>query len=169
MTKHHRHPHHCRAIIEADWPDILRIQSEVYYDFKPESEDVMRSKASRGSATCCVALDNNSSVVAYCLAYPYAADRIASLGIMDESSVAGTDNLFLHDLAVQPASAGRGVAHALFEHVIEAAGQAGYRTMSLVAVQQAASFWTKLGFAPSTQATVNDSYGGAATFMFREL
>lgn len=169
MTKPTHHPHRCRAILEADWPAILRIQSEVYYEFQPESEVVMRSKAMRGASTCCVALDHNASVIGYCLAYPYAADRVASLGRVDQTPLVSTDNLFLHDLAVQPASAGRGVAQALFAHLTTVARGAGYRTLSLVAVQQAASFWTKLGFAPSAQATVNDSYSGNATFMFREL
>lgn len=161
--------HHCRTIIEADWPEILRIQSEVYYDFSPESEAVMRSKATRGLKTCFVALDHKPAIVAYCLAYPYAADRTASLGIVDASPITPTDNLFVHNLAVQKASAGRGVAQALFSQLTTIAREQGYRTMSLVAVQQAASFWTKMGFTPSSRATVDGSYTGNATFMMRKL
>ncbi len=169
MAKNAQHTYHYRAIIEGDWPTILRIQSEVYYDFSPESEAVMRSKANRGYATSLVALDHNSAVVAYCLAYPYAADRIAALGAVDASPITPSDNLFVHDLAVQKASAGRGVAQAMFGHLLTIARGAGYRTLSLVAVQQAASFWTKMGFTTSTQATINDSYTGAASFMIRDL
>lgn len=161
--------YHCRTIIEADWPAILRIQSEVYYEFHPESEAVMRSKANRGAATCYVALAYNSAVVAYCLAYPYPADQTASLGTVDASPPTATDNLFVHDLAVQKASAGRGVAQALLSHLTTIARSEGYRTMSLVAVQQASNFWMKMGFTPSTRATVNDSYTGKATFMIRDL
>lgn len=162
-------PHRCRGIIEADWPQILRIQNEVYYEFHPESEVVMRSKANRGAATCFVALDHDSAVVAYCLAYPYPADQTASLGIVDATPVTRTDNLFVHDVAVQRASAGRGVAQALFHHLATIARTEGYRTMSLVAVQRAASFWSKMGFTPSTRASVNDSYTGDAIFMIRDL
>lgn len=161
--------HRYRAIIEADWPPILRIQNEVYYEFQPESEAVMRSKANRGAATCFVALDRNSAVVAYCLAYPYPADQTASLGIVDATPVTLTDNLFVHDVAVRRASAGRGVAQALFHHLVTIARIEGYRTMSLVAVQRAASFWSKMGFTPSARASVNDSYTGDATFMIRDL
>lgn len=169
MARHTHHPPHCRTIIEADWPAILRIQSEVYYEFNPESEAVMRSKAERGRGTCFVALDQNSAVVAYCLAYPYPADRTAALGVVDASPLTPTDNLFVHDLAVQKASAGRGVAQALFGHLATVAGRGGYRTMSLVAVQQAASFWAKMGFIPCTRAALNDSFTGDATFMVRVL
>lgn len=165
----HCHPYYCRTIVEADWTAILRIQSEVYYDFSPESEAVMRSKADLSHATCFVAIDHSSTVIAYCLAYPYAADRTAALGTVDASPSTPTDNLFVHDLAVQKASAGRGVAQALFSHLTTIARSEGYRTMSLVAVQQAASFWSKMGFTPSTQAVVNDSYTGHATFMIRTL
>tara|TARA_R110000744_G_scaffold289220_1_gene400129 strand:+ start:20 stop:544 length:525 start_codon:yes stop_codon:yes gene_type:complete len=169
MTEIPHQPHYCRPIIEADWLAILRIQSQVYYDFRPESEAVMRSKADRGQSTCFVTLDNKPSVVAYCLAYPYPADRTAALDTVDPLPISPTDNIFVHDLAVQKASAGRGVAQALFGHLVTVARLEGYRTMSLVAVQQAASFWRKMGFTPSTQAKVNDSYTSTATFMIRDL
>jgi predicted N-acetyltransferase YhbS len=163
------HPHHCRTIIEADWPAILRIQSEVYYDFTPEPEAVMRSKAIRGPDTSLVAVDRESNVVAYCLAHPYPADQTAVLGTADPSPLTPIDNLYVHDLGVQKASAGRGVAPGLFNQLTSVARLEGYRTMSLVAVQHAARFWTKLGFTPSARATINDSYTGDATFMTRAI
>ncbi len=160
---------HCRHIIESDWPTILRIQSEVYYEFAPESEAVMRSKAARGPRTSFVAVDKQFAIVAYCLAHPYPPNRVAVLGTTDLCELEPTSNLYLHDLAVEKASAGRGVAMSLFDQLVDIAQSTGYRTMSLVAVQQAAGFWTKLGFTPSTHATINDSYTGEATFMTRSL
>ncbi len=156
---------HCREIVEADWPAVLRIQSEVYYEFAPESEVVMRSKSACGPSTSFVAVDQNLAVVAYCLAHPYPLNRIAVLGATDLSALPPTDNIFVHDLAVQKATVGRGVAQALFNHLTSVARSLGYRSMSLVAVQQAASFWTKMGFTPSMQATINESYTADATFM----
>ena len=160
---------YCREIEQADWPTILRIQSEVYYAFTPESEAVMRSKATHGPLTSFVAVDQNAAIVAYCLAHPYPANRAAVLGRDDPLPMTPTDNLYVHDLAVQKASAGRGVAHTLFNHLASTARLKGYRTMSLVAVQQAASFWRKLGFIPAAQSTINDSYTGAATFMTKAI
>lgn len=159
----------CREIIEADWPAVLRIQSEVYYEFAPESEVVMRSKGACGPATCLVAVDQSPVVVAYCLAHAYPLNRIAVLGTTDLSTFAPTDNLFVHDLAVQKATVGRGVAQALFNHLTSVARSLGYRSMSLVAVQQAAGFWTKMGFTPSMQATINESYTADATFMTQTI
>ncbi len=164
-----KHLYHCRTIIEADWPAILRIQSEVYYEFTPESEAVMRSKANCGPAMSFVAVDRESDVVGYCLAHPYPADRAAVLGTSDSLPLTPTDNLYIHDLAVEKASAGLGVAQLCFNQLTSVARRHGYRTMSLVAVQQAASFWTKMGFTPSTLASINDSYTGDATFMTREI
>ncbi len=163
------HSPHCRTIVETDWPAILRIQSEVYYEFTPESEAVMRSKATRGPATSFVALDQDANVIAYCLAHPYPPNRTAVLGIADSLPLTPTENLFIHDLAVQKASARCGVAQALFNHLTSVAQSDGYRTMSLVAVQQAASFWTRMGFTLSTLGSINDSYTGDATFMTRDL
>jgi ribosomal protein S18 acetylase RimI-like enzyme len=160
---------YCREIDEADWPTILRIQSEVYYEFTPESEAVMRSKATYGPLTSFVAVDQNAAIVAYCLAHPYPENRVAILGTEDSLPMTPSDNLYVHDLAVQEASTGRGVAQTLFDHLTTIARFKGYRTMSLVAVQQAASFWRKLGFTPTTHSTINDSYTGAATFMTKSI
>lgn len=160
---------HCRDIIESDWPAILRIQSEVYYEFAPESEAVMRSKATCGPRTSFVAVDEQHAIVAYCLAHPYPPNQVAVIGTADSSELEPTNNLYLHDLAVEKASAGRGVAQTLFAHLTTIAQSSGYQTISLVAVQQAAGFWTKMGFNPSTHATINDSYTGDATFMTRRL
>ncbi len=159
----------CRVIFEEDWAAILQIQSEVYYEFAPESETVMRSKVTRGPTTSFVAVDQYSAIIAYCLAHPYQANRTPVLGTLDNSVSMPTDNLFLHDLAVKQTSSGRGVAKSLFNHLLIVAKSEGYRSMSLVAVQQAASFWTKIGFLPSTRVTINNSYTGDATFMTRSL
>ena len=160
---------HCPDIVESDWPTILRIQGEVYYEFTPESEAVMRSKAVRGARTSFVAIDQQDAIVAYCLAHPYPPNQVAVLGTVDLRELEPTNNLYLHDLAVQKASSGLGVAQTLFDHLTTVAQSTGYQTMSLVAVQQAAGFWTKLGFSPSTHGTINDSYTGDATFMTRRL
>ncbi|QDV24981.1 GNAT family N-acetyltransferase [Aureliella helgolandensis] len=160
-------PYSCRAIIEADWPSILRIQSEVYYDFAPEPESVMRSKALQSPATCFVATGTAAEVIAYCLAHPYPANRTAQLGTADTDPINPTDNLFVHDLAVQKASEGCGVARALFTQLSSAAQADGYRTMTLVAVQGATDFWSKMGFTPSANATIHESYTGNAIFMMK--
>ena len=159
----------CRDILESDWPTILRIQSEVYYAFTPESETVMRSKATQGTHTSFVAVDQEFCIIAYCLAHPYPPHRVAALGSTDSSGYESTDNLYLHDLAVQKASAGCGVARTMFDHLTSVAQSMGYRTMSLVAVQQAAGFWSRMGFTPCQHATINNSYNGVATFMSRHL
>jgi predicted N-acetyltransferase YhbS len=162
-------PFHCRDIIDSDWRAILRIQREVYYEITPESEAVMRSKAVHGLHTSFVAVDQRFAVIAYCLAHPYPSNQVAVLGTADASEPEPTNNLYLHDLAVQNASAGRGVAQILFDHLTSVARLTGYRTMSLVAVQQAAGFWTKMGFRPSKIGKINGSYTGNATFMTRRL
>lgn len=160
---------HCRGIIESDWSTILRIQREVYYEFTPESEAVMRSKATRGPRTCFVAIDEQFAIVAYCLAHPYPPNQVAVLGTADSIALEPTNNLYLHDLAVQKVSTGRGIAQLLFDHLTAVAKLSGYQTMSLVAVQQAAGFWKKLGFTSSTQATISKSYTGNAIFMTRAV
>lgn len=173
--------HRYRAIVDADWAAIMRIQSEVYHEFHPESEAVMRSKASHSLTTSFVAIDvvedgatdtfsgGAERVVAYCLAHPYPSNRVAVLGTVYSESAADTDNLYLHDLAVQRASSGRGIAQSLLHHVTAVAKSSGYRTISLVAVQNAAGFWVKMGFTPSSDVCVDESYAAAATFMTREL
>ncbi len=166
---------HYRTIIESEWQSILRIQAEVYYAIVPESESVMRSKANCSPETCSVAADSDERVLGYCLAYPYPLDQIPSLGVQlargtnIPAPATSTANLFLHDLAVDKSSGGRGIAQSLFQQVTVAARTLGYTTMSLVAIQQASGFWSKLGFTPVYNTRVDSSYATDAQFMSRNL
>ncbi len=161
--------HQIRSIIESDWPAILRIQSEAYYAIVPESESVMRSKAMVSPATCLVATDSDDRVLAYLLAYPYPDDRILPLGTIYLSSRVESDNLFLHDLAVARSASGRGIAKSLVKQVICAAQPLGYQTMSLVAIQDANCFWSKMGFFPTDDIPIDSTYAVGAQLMTCDL
>ncbi len=162
-------------MIESDWHSILRIQAEVYYAIVPESEFVMRSKANCLPETCFVASDSDEQVLGYCLAYPYLPGQTPALGVQlargknPHSQATSTANLFLHDLAVDKSAGGRGIAQSLFQHVTVAARSLGFSSMSLVAIQQASGFWSKLGFSPVYNTPMDSSYATDAQFMSRNL
>lgn len=152
-------------ISPQDWPAILRIQNEAYYEITPEPEAVMRSKQQRSPATCFVLAGLNEEVLAYCLAYPFPAAKVPSLGEIACASDGCSQNLFLHDLAVAKQTVGKGIATTLVEHLLQVATERGFRSISLVAIQQADRFWSKFGFSVDHSVVIDSSYAHDARYM----
>lgn len=92
-----------------------------------------------------VAINESGQVVAYVIAHPSNEGR-------DDYEFGGhavrgdEDCLYIHDLCVDPAARGRGLANSLFERMVVHARAQGYKNIIGIAVQGAAPFWQKLGF-----------------------
>ena len=151
-----------RPVTDDDWPAIVHIQSLAYGNFALETEAVLRSKQT-ASANYCRVLVIDHQIRGYCLAHAWPAGQVPSLHTA--LTVGHTsDNLFLHDLALDPAITGQGLAQTLFHAIHRQAMTAGFHSISLAAVQQSRSFWVKQGFiALHTALPLN--YGNDATFM----
>src|SRR3990167_8330312 len=84
------------------------------------------------------------------------------------------DTLYLHDMAVLPALAGRGLARALLEPLWHQAIARGLRRSALVSVQGSQGFWERHGYAAqplhdAAQRQRLAAYGEGAVYMVRGL
>lgn len=162
-----------RPIEDGDWAGILRVQQTCYAAWLVESEAALRSKAAASPATCFIASTAAGRIAAYVLAHPYPQGEWPDL---DRTTIphAPADNLLLHDMAVHPDFAGQGLGAILFQSVERFARAQGYSTISLVAVQDAAGYWRKLGFAALVQSLPGGrqqakGYGSGAVLMEMRL
>ncbi|WP_094676032.1 GNAT family N-acetyltransferase [Hydrocoleum sp. CS-953] len=161
-----------RQIIESDWGYIAEIEKQAYPSItestgvrrtNAESIDVLRAKNILSPETCFV-FEVDSIVVAFCLSHPYPANSPPSLNSkIDE--VIQSSNLFIHDMAVKQTHSGQGIATKLFNHLLSVAVKLNYHSMSLVAVQNAFSFWAKFGFEIVENFSVDSSYDKTSVLM----
>lgn len=112
-------------------------------------------------------------MVAYLAAYWSHPGKITPLH-GDFAATPAANVLYLHDMAVEPALAGQGIAAQLLDAAIAHAQQRGVQQAALVAVQGAASYWQRRGFVPSEPADAQQqaqlqSYGDDACYMVRCL
>lgn len=151
---------------EADLDAVLAVQAACYPPAMQEAAHVVRARLNASPDTVLVARDAHG-VCAYLFAYPSRLGKVTPLS--GDFSVPETpDTLYLHDLAVAPRAAGRGVARRLVDAMLARAG--GLRHSALVSVQDSRRFWESLGYAaaagdPAALATYPDD----ALYMTKRL
>lgn len=156
-----------RTVTDSDWPQIMAIQSQVYYDVTPEPLAVMRDKWLRSPDLCFVycAKDNPEQVGGYLLAHTWAGTSLPKLGQLlpqnDEEEF-----VFLHDLAISSAYQGQGVGPKLVNHLMTRAACLDWNEFRLVSVQGSAAFWQRFGFKAS-QLNAAACYGEDALVMHK--
>jgi ribosomal protein S18 acetylase RimI-like enzyme len=129
----------------ADMADVLRIQDYCYTEIEPESFDSLQAKILASPSTCLIA-ESSEGVVGYLIAVPIIYPNLPALNSPTFELAAGADTLYIHDLAVDRAGRGKGVAQALVRASIDAAKRGGLALASLVAIQNSQSFWEQYGF-----------------------
>lgn len=162
-----------RPMREDDIAGVLAVQSLAYGPGFLEDEATIRARWQAAPHTAWVAVDE-LQVCAYLVAYPSRLGKVTLLhGGFDVPAQA--DCLYLHDLAVSPRAAGRGLAPALLQVAWQAAARLGLGWSALVSVQGSQGFWLRYGYAEpagldAAQRERLASYpGGAASYMLRRL
>lgn len=120
----------------------------------------------------CFVLADGDAVRGYLVAYPWRLDSAPALNALIGEIPAEADTLYLHDLALHPDARGGGWTRPIVDRLAEQAQAQGWRTIALVAVNEAAPFWERLGFrARETEALRAKlaSYGPDARYMVRPL
>lgn len=164
--------HTLRPMQAEDLPDIMTIQREVYSDELQETPEVIAQRLAQTPDLALVAEDAQG-ICGYLFSYRSRRGAITPLdGLFIEP--ANSDCLYLHDLAVAPRAAQRGIGPSLVKRKLKIARQAGLAHCSLVSVQKSSSFWQRLGFQEqrsinSQQAAVLKSYGVPAVYMLKTL
>lgn len=121
---------------------------------------------------CFVLQDEADSVKGYLVAYPWRRGDIPPLNALLGAIPEDADILYLHDLALATEARGRGLAGPIVERLAEQARAEGWPGIALVAVNDAAGFWARNGFAvcdSSRTAAQLASYGEGAHYMVREV
>ncbi|MDP3802177.1 GNAT family N-acetyltransferase [Brevundimonas sp.] len=137
-----------------------------------EGRDCFGNRLALNPSGCFVLAAGEGPPKGYLIAYPWRADDAPALNtligaIPDDASV-----MYLHDLALDPAVRGDGWSRPIVERVADEARAAGWPMLALVAVNAAAPFWERHGFAvveASGMAARLASYGPDARYMIRRL
>jgi len=123
-------------------------------------------------AGCRVLADPAGRVLGYGIAYPWVRDAMPPLGALIGALPDSRELIYLHDLALLPDARGTGAAGDYIRWLVDHARAAGWPRIALVAVNDAAAFWQRHGFAaidsPDLRAKLA-SYGADARYMVRPL
>lgn len=165
-----------RPLRVADLDAVLRLQSTCYGPDYVEPAEAFASKLRETAPlqTCWGAFDAAGELLAYAISLPVCADTMPGLHASDYRCPPAPTLLYLHDVAVSPAGRGRGLAQGLLAHVQHRAVLLGLPRLGLIAVQDSAPFWQRLGFAPlaakpSWLQRKLQSFGEAARYLERQV
>ena len=156
-------------------PGLLAVQRACYGDGLVEGLDVFARRLASPSH-CSLVIEVDGQVLAYLAAYRSLRGKVTPLHGDFEPVAAPltSDTLYLHDMAVLPHLAGRGLARALLAPLWAQAGSQGLRHTALVSVQGSQVYWERQGYAVqplerATQRARLASYGTGAVYMSRHL
>ncbi len=165
-----------RPLTTADLPQAMAIQSLAYPAFLREDAATFASRLTLRRSYCLAAIRTEArgeTLIAYLLAHGWPSRSPPAIGtILSEPEECAI--LFIHDLAVAPAGRGTAVGRRLVDGAtIAAAARHGLQRAELIAVEGAAPYWQRLGFAEETVspalADKVAAYGSAARWMTRPI
>lgn len=155
----------------ADLTAVMAIAAVVHPDY-PEDEAVFAERLQLAPEGCHVLAASGGALLGYLVSHPWPAGEIPALnsrlGAVPESQA----NWYLHDIALLPEGRGAGAAGRIVAELARRLGQAGYRSLSLVAVNGSTSFWQRQGFAVVQEPALARklaTYDEAACYMRRDL
>ena len=121
---------------------------------------------------CFVLAETGGAPRGYLVAYPWRADAAPTLNTLIAALPEDAAVFYLHDIALHPDARGAGRSGAIVERLADQARADGWPGIALVAVNDAAGFWARHGFAvrdtPEMAAKLA-SYGPDACYMVRPL
>lgn len=123
-------------------------------------------------AGCRVLVDGAGRVLGYGIAYPWIRGSMPPLGALIGALPVAAELIYLHDLALSPDVRGTGAASDYVAWLVDHVRAEGWAQIALVAVNDAAAFWQRHGFAaidsPDLRAKLA-SYGADARYLVRPL
>ncbi|AYM94855.1 GNAT family N-acetyltransferase [Acidovorax sp. 1608163] len=163
-----------RPLQTHDLPALMAVQRAAYGEGFMESAEVFTRRLA-SPVNCSLALLADGQLCAYLAAYHSVQGKVTPLhGDFEPPAGTAPDTLYLHDMAVLPGMAGRGLAQALLKPLWERAQQHGLRHTALVSVQGSQGYWARHGYAEhalqdAVQRQRLATYGEGATYMVRRL
>ncbi|MBA4761063.1 MAG: GNAT family N-acetyltransferase [Sphingomonas sp.] len=134
-----------RAMTDADLPAVAEISTLVHGRYS-EPVEVYAERLALWPTGCFV-WQQGDTVAGLLVAHPWHRATSPALGALLGAIPPGADSFYLHDIALLPETRGQGAGRSATALIIECAQQAGFRDVSLVAVNGAEAFWATQGFA----------------------
>ena len=160
-----------RAMSAADLDAVAALAAVGFPDHF-EGRDCFENRLALNPDGCFVLAGEESSPQGYLIAYPWRADDAPALNTLIDAVPADAAVMYLHDLALDPAVQGAGWSRPIVERLAAHARAAGWPALTLVAVNDAAPFWERHGFAVIDAPGMADKlagYGPDARYMVRRL
>lgn len=135
-----------RLMQSSDLPAVVKLQDRCYSAELFEPAELVKRRYLAFPQSCWVATYQDK-LWGYLFCYPSLLGKVNPLAA-DFSPVAQADCLYLHDMAVSSDARGQGVAQQLLAAAEQHAQQLSLSALTLVAVQNSASYWQQRGFSP---------------------
>lgn len=160
-----------RPMATADL-DVVAGIAAVAFPHHFEGRDCFANRLALHPAGCFVLAGEPGAPKGYLVAYPWRSGGAPALNTLIDGLPNDADVIYLHDLALHPDVRGGGWSRPIVERLAGEAKAAAWPALALVAVNDAASFWERLGFEPvdaPEMAAKLVSYGPGARYMIRRL
>ena len=123
--------------------------------------------------TGCFVLDRGDSTVqGYLMAYPWIAGAAPKINTLINALPAKASVMYLQDMALHPRVRRAGWSGPMVERLAAETRAAGWTRLALIAVNDAAPFWERHGFAAIEAPALVETlagYGPEARYMIRRL
>ncbi len=139
-----------RLMTPADIPAVVALQDCCYSDALYESPALLSQRLQVAANSCWLAENSAGELLAYLFSYPSTDGYVTPLASAFAPSAA-PQLLYLHDMAVNPAARGLGLASQLLAMAKQHALSQGLTKLALVAVQGSVPYWQRHGFAVVNQ------------------
>ena len=159
-------PRGWRQMIPADLPVISAI-SDCVHGVYTEPVEILAERLALYPQGC-LTLEQDGAITGYVIAHPWLRTAPPRLGHPIGAIPARADTYYLHDIALLPASRGTGAGRDATAKVAEQARQAGFREVTLTAINGADRFWAAQGFAYAED-TGSAAYGEGTYLMRRTI
>ena len=155
-----------QAMQPADLPEVAALSERIHPEL-PEDYAVQAKRLALWPRGCKI-LRQDGKIMGYAFSHPIIAGNPPPLNAVPEEIDPRADEYYLHDVVVDPALRGRGLASQAIDLLL-AEAQA-FETAALVSVYGTAPFWERFGFTPvviEDMAWKLAPYGEGAVFMRR--
>lgn len=159
------------AMTESHLDGVVEVARLSFPDH-PEERACFSNRLELHPQGCFVLGDKDGGVLGYMVAYPWTRGSAPALNALIPALPGDADLIYLHDLALHPDARGGGYTRPVVEQLADQARAAGWPALALVAVNDAAAYWGRLGFveeSPPGMVEKLASYGADARYMVRPL
>jgi GNAT superfamily N-acetyltransferase len=160
-----------RAMLAPDLAAVCDLSTSAHPNY-PERPEVLAEKFQLFPQGC-FTLTEGYDVRGYCFSHPWRKGQPPSLDSFLNELPKDADSYFIHDLTLDASMRRKNLAAALVPDLVRTAQDTRLSRMTLVAVNGSSPFWSRFGFRPTPDASIQDAarakYDAGAIHMQRSL